>query len=126
MADSEKLFDRLGGADALVSIVEAMYARVLEDPELAPYFENVSMARLREMQFQFLASAFGGPVHYTGAELTAIHTSHGITAHDFARFCGHFADVLEARGIAKQEIDDALGRLAMYKDKITGDGSTGG
>lgn len=77
--------------------------------------------RLHHMQFQFLASAFDGPVEYSGAELTAIHRGRGITAQHFAKFCTHFADTLEARGVDRHDIDLALSRLAMFKDKITGD-----
>ncbi len=68
-----------------------------------------------------MASALDGPIEYTGAELTSIHRGRGITAHHFARFCGHFADAVEAHGATARDIDDALGRLATYKDKITGE-----
>lgn len=120
------LFERLGGSSAVAETVRDMYDRVLADPELSPFFEGVSMDRLHKMQFHFLASAFDGPAEYTGAELTAIHTGRGITAHHFAKFCGHFADALEARGVSERDVDDALGRLAMYKDKITGDTTVDG
>jgi hemoglobin len=119
--DAESLFDRLGGASGVAKLVEEMYARVLDDPELAPFFQNVSMDRLHRMQYQFIASALDGPVQYTGAELNSIHRNRGITAHHFASFCGHFADAVEAHGATPREVDDALGRLATYKDKITGD-----
>lgn len=116
-----KLFERLGGASELAKIVSEMYDRVVQDPDLAPFFKNTSMERLHHMQYQFLASAFDGPVEYAGAELTAIHRGRGITAQHFAKFCGHFADSLEAHGVDQHDIDMALSRLAMYKDKITGD-----
>ena len=119
--ESVTLFQRLGGPSAVADIVEDMYRRVLEDPELAPFFANVSLERVKRMQFQFIASALDGPVEYTGAELNAIHRGRGITAHHFAIFCGHFADALEARGADPHDVDNALGRLATYKDKITGD-----
>ena len=116
-----ELFERLGGASELAQMVRAMYDRVLQDPDLAPFFENTSMERLHQMQYQFLASAFDGPVKYAGVELTAIHRDRGITAQHFAKFCGHFADAMEAHGVDRHDIDIALSRLAMYKDKITGD-----
>ena len=78
------------------------------------------------MQNHFLASAFDGPAEYSGAELTAIHAGRGIKGTHFAKFCGHFADVLEDRQINPRDIDDALGRLAMFKDKITGDANVDG
>lgn len=124
--DSQVLFDRLGGTAAVAKIVQEMYDRVLADPELASFFDGVSMERLQKMQFHFLASAFDGPVEYSGADLTRIHAGRGITGKHFAKFCGHFADVLEERGVEKRDLDDALGRLAMYKDKITGDANVDG
>ncbi|MCC9603846.1 group 1 truncated hemoglobin [Stieleria sp. JC731] len=127
MSDStQALFDRLGGTSAVAEIVQQMYARVLADPELAPFFAGVSMDRLRTMQYHFLASAFDGPVEYSGAELTKIHAGRGIKANHFAKFCGHFADVLEDRGVASKDINDALGRLSMFRDKITGDANIDG
>lgn len=119
--EEESLFDRLGGVTGVAAIVNEMYDRVLADPELAPFFENVAMDRLRHMQYQFIASALDGPVEYTGAELTAIHRNRGITAHHFAKFCGHFVDAMEAHGADKHDLDQALGRLATYKDKVTGE-----
>lgn len=117
----DKLFQRLGGAANLADIVREMYDRVLQDPDLAPFFANTSMERLHHMQYQFLASAFDGPVEYAGAELTAIHRGRGITSQHFAKFCGHFADAMEAHGVDPHDVDIALSRLAMFKDKITGD-----
>lgn len=126
MSPDKTLFERMGGAEGIAKLVRDMYARVQQDPELAPFFENVSMDRLNQMQYQFMASALDGPVDYTGAELTQIHRGRGITAKHFAAFCGHFADAAEQAGADKLDIDNALGRLATYKDKITGDTTVDG
>lgn len=117
----QPLFDTLGGPAGVAQIVHEMYGRVLADPELAPFFEHADLDRLRRMQYQFIASALDGPVSYTGAELSAIHKGRGITGHHFARFCGHFADALEAHGASRFEVNQALGRLSTFKDKITGE-----
>ncbi|MCO8120380.1 group 1 truncated hemoglobin [Stieleria sp. TO1_6] len=123
---SPVLFERLGGAAAIANYVQEMYQRVLADPDLASFFADSSMDRVKKMQYHFLASAFDGPADYSGAELTKIHADRGITAKHFAKFCGHFADVLEEHQVAARDIDDALGRLAMFKDKVTGDSNIGG
>lgn len=125
-AASDSLFDRLGGATGVAELIQEMYRRVLNDPELAPFFKNVPMDRLHRMQFQFIAAALDGPAEYTGAELSAIHRGRGITGHHFAKFCGHFADAAEASGAASSDIDSALGRLAIYKDMITGEANVDG
>ena len=122
----ETLFANLGGAKGVANIVREMYQRVLVDPDLAPFFENVEIERLRRMQYQFVASALDGPVNYTGAELGAIHANRGITANHFAKFCGHFADAIMANGGSQQDVTEVLARLAMYKDKITGESNIDG
>ncbi|TWT51250.1 hypothetical protein Pla22_40270 [Rubripirellula amarantea] len=122
----DSLFDRLGGAESLTIMVKEMYESVLRDEELAPFFANTPMERLHHMQFQFLASALDGPAGYTGAELTSVHAGRGITGQHFAKFCGHFAETLERHGASPQDVDEVLGRLALYKDKITGDANVDG
>lgn len=120
------LLTRLGGVDALKSIVDDMYQSVYEDPELAAFFQRVPRERLAQMQFQFLASAFGGPVLYSGSELAEIHRPHHISGKDFARFCNHFANALEQRDVDPKDIDLALAQLATYQGKITGESNVDG
>jgi hemoglobin len=122
----DSLFDRLGGAESVLAIVQDMYDRVLKDPELGHFFANSDLTRLRNMQFEFLASALGGPVSYSGAELQGIHAGRGITTTHFARFVGHLADAMEERGASKADIDEMLGQMAMYRDRIVGNANVDG
>lgn len=120
------LYGKFGGHDKVQLIVANMYERILADPELAPFFEKVSMDHLLRMQTEFIGSALDGAVKYTGAELTAVHRGRGISGKHFAKFCNHFADAAESLGVEKSVVDAALGRLAMYKDKVTGDTNVDG
>jgi hemoglobin len=124
-SDDEGLLERLGGPQGILSIVDEMYARVLKDDELAPFFASTSMERLRQMQYEFLVSAFGGPIAYSGAELSSVHRGRGITGSHFSKFCSHFIDAMEARGANARDLDQALIRLSMFKDRVTGEGSIG-
>ena len=120
-ATPDSLFERFGGREKITAIVSSLYERVLADDELAPFFAKTSIERLQRMQFEFVASALDGPISYTGAELTAAHKGRGIAGKHFAAFCGHFADAAEEHGVASQDVDAALGRLATYKGKVTGE-----
>ncbi|TWU19141.1 group I truncated hemoglobin [Allorhodopirellula heiligendammensis] len=127
MAETEQeLLERLGGPVAVADLVKELYERVLADPFLAPFFENISMDRLQRMQYEFLVAALDGPVSYSGAELTAVHQGRGITDQHFAKFCGHFADALEAKGVASTDVNLVLSRLSMAKDKVVGTTNTDG
>ena len=124
--EEPSLFETLGGARGVQEVVHEMYERVLADEELAPFFENASLERIQRMQIEFVSSMTDGPVRYTGAELTEVHRGRGINRHHFSKFCGHMADALEARGVDPQTVDQVLGRLAMYSDKITGSANVDG
>ncbi|TWU30952.1 group I truncated hemoglobin [Novipirellula artificiosorum] len=121
MSEESELFGRIGGTEGLSKIVDTMYELVLADPELSPIFQHADMERVRKMQFEFLAGAFDGPLNYAGVELTAAHRNRGIRAQHFAKFCSHFADSAKQHGVSDRDIDNALGRLATFKDKITGE-----
>ena len=116
----QELFEQLGGVDGISEMVQQFYQRVLADDELAPFFANVDMNRLHNMQYEFMVSALGGPVHYSGAELRAANTGRGITNHHYSKFVGHLADTMEGRGVSHQIVDAMLGRLATFRDKIVG------
>lgn len=124
--DQPTLFEALGGAKGVQEAVQDMYRRVLADEELASFFENASMDRLMRMQTEFVSSMTDGPVRYSGAELADVHRGRGIQRRHFSKFCGHMADALEARGVDARLIDQVLGRLAMYSDKITGSANVDG
>jgi hemoglobin len=123
---AEELFDRLGGATAISRIVDRMYTLVIADETLKPFFENVQLDRLRRMQFEFIASALGGPISYSGAELQAVHAGRGIEAKHFTRFVNHLATAMEEQGAAQHDIDDMLGKIAMFRDRVIGSANVDG
>ena len=126
MSQDDQLFARLGGATAIANIVKDMYARVLADDELAHFFKDVDMDRLHRMQLEFITSALGGPVSYSGAELQQIHKGRGIQPHHFSKFVGHLADAMQDHSVSAADIDDMLGRMAMFRDKVVGGSNVDG
>ena len=120
------LIEQIGGAAEVKAIVEEMYESVFADPELSPFFKDVDKVRLQHMQYEFLVSALGGPVNYSGSELQAIHAHRGITAKHYSGFVGHLVAALERRQVDKSIIDNVLGTLAMYRDRIIGGANVDG
>ena len=47
---SETLFERIGGTAVVDNMVDHFYARVLGDPELRPFFDEVALEKLKHMQ----------------------------------------------------------------------------
>jgi len=119
-SDTPSLYDRIGGAPAIDQLIPDFYRRVLEDPELSPFFGRTDMEKLRVMQREFFTMALGGPSSYSGRPLAHVHHGRGITAAHFARFAGHLLHTLEASGISPQEAEAVIGRIDTYVNEITG------
>ncbi len=67
------LYERIGGAAAVEAAVEVFYKKVLADYRINRFFDGVDMAKQIAKQKTFFTMAFGGPNHYTGADLRSAH-----------------------------------------------------
>ena len=89
-------FHRVGGTPAVTAVVDQFYERVVADPQLAPFFEDVDMRKLRRHQVQLISQVLGGPVTYDGADLRSAHRGLEIGAEDYRRVTEHLVDTLES------------------------------
>ena len=122
----QTLFERVGGEQAISDLIHEFYDRVFADLELKPFFENVSMGKLRRMQREFFSAALDGPITYSGRPLGHVHHGRGVTKHHFALYVGHLIDTLQDQKINDQDAQEIIGRIRTYADEITGDvGSAG-
>ena len=98
---SESLFDRIGGESAVDAAVDLFYQKILADPGLSRFFENVNLSRLRKKQKAFLTQSFGGPDRFKGRDLTAAHAGSvtiGLGDQHFDVVAGHLRATLEEWG----------------------------
>lgn len=129
MAESEEtLYDSVGGAAVVDDMIDAFYIRVLGDPELRPFFDGVSLERLRKMQKEFFAAALDGPVTTSDLDLAKAHQHLGITRAHITRFVRHLIGVLDSRElISRKDAMEIIFRIATYTDDVIGDaGGTDG
>ena len=91
--DGVTAYDAVGPA-AIAAAVRQFYALVLADPDLAPYFTNVDMERLRRHQALFIGQLWGGPVHFELERLVSAHRHLRITGAHYWRVVGHLLNVL--------------------------------
>ncbi len=105
------LYEQLGGEPAIVAALDHFYARVLKDPELAPFFDGIDVKAMNEKQKVFLAMAFGGPQAYDGPGLNAVHASaraKGLDDRLFDKFLGHFKATLIDLGVAEPQVSEVM------------------
>mgnify|MGYP000579376196 CR=1 FL=1 len=124
--NQQTLFERVGGEQAIAELIDQFYDRVVADPELKPFFRNVSMVKLRRMQRDFFSAALDGPINYTGRPLGYVHHGRGITKHHFSLYVGHLINTLQNFALKEQDVQDIISRINTYADEITGDTSSGG
>lgn len=122
------LYDRVGGAAAVDEMIDAFYIRVLGDSELRPFFDGVSIDRLRTMQKEFFAAALDGPVTTSDLDLAQAHQHLGLTRNHVTRFVRHLIGVLDSRDlISRTDAMEIIYRIATWTDDVIGDsGGTDG
>jgi hemoglobin len=112
------LYDRLGGAPAVQAATELFYRKVLADPLLSDYFEDVDMDRQVAKQTAFLTMALGGPNEYSGRDLRTAHAAlPGLGDQHVDRVISHLAQTLRELGVGEPDIA-AVGAVA---ESVRGD-----
>lgn len=121
--NSLSLFERLGGSAAVDAAVDLFYGKVLADPLLKPFFDNVDMKRQRAQQKAFLAFAFGGPANYSGKDLRAAHAplvARGLGDAHFDAVAGHLQATLGELGVADATIAEVMAIAGSTRDDVLG------
>ena len=88
-------YERLGGEPAVAALLEGLYVRVLADPLLTPFLENIDLPRLKTHQFAFITQALGGPAQYSIPSLAAAHARLAIEQRHFDAFLRHLRSALQ-------------------------------
>jgi hemoglobin len=103
------LYQALGGEAAVEAAVDVFYRKVLADDRISAFFDGVDMDRQVARQKAFLTMAFGGPHHYTGADMRRGHS------HLVARGLNdsHFDAVVELLGESLAELGVAPALIAQ-------------
>ncbi|TVT37145.1 group 1 truncated hemoglobin, partial [Amycolatopsis rhizosphaerae] len=99
------IYEQIGGQEALISVVDDFYVRVLADEELAPYFTGSNMSRLKGRQVEFFAAALGGPDLYDGLSMQEAHRGRGIDQKAFDRVAQLLAESLADAGVPGETVD---------------------
>ncbi|MEV6105909.1 group 1 truncated hemoglobin [Streptomyces sp. NPDC051940] len=112
------IYDSIGGEAAVSAAVDDFYKRVLADPSLTGYFEDIDVARLKGHQRAFIGAALGGPARYNGRPMAKAHEGLGITPDDFGRVVGHLVDTLDSLGVPSETIGRIGDTLAPLQQDI--------
>ncbi len=106
------------GSRVTSGIAECLYDRVLDDPELAAFFDGVDIDRLREHVADFLSVLAGGPDIYRGRDLREAHADYKISKQHFEMVMDHIAAAATELGIEPEDIATIATAIRGYEDDI--------
>lgn len=116
--ETDTLYERLGGRDAIETVVEEFYDRVLGDERLEAFFEDVSTTELRAHQTEFLSSVTGGPVEYDGEDMSEAHAHLDIDDTDYTLVAAHLETALAACDVPATDRRQVLAAVEELREPI--------
>ncbi len=121
---TKSLYQRLGGEQFLVEATEMLYARILLDDDLSPFFAGMNVKRIEARQRAFLAYAFAGPEITPPVDLRAVHApllGKGLTHEHFDLLKRHVCDTMIELRVNEHLIIEALERIEATRADVMGE-----
>lgn len=121
MSESESLYTRLGGYDAIAAVAGSLIGRLMADSQLGRFWEHRGddgLQREKQLLIDFLCSSAGGPLLYTGRDMTVTHRGMRISESDWTIFLGHVRDTLAEFSVPAAETADVVGFVESTKPEI--------
>ncbi len=121
MPDTPSLYTRLGGYDAIAAMSDNLLPRLMADARLGRFWQHRGedgIRREKQLLVDFLCCSAGGPMLYTGRDMTTTHRGMKIDAVDWETFLGHLRETLSSLNVPQQETNDVLGFIESTKAEI--------
>ncbi|HEY7294721.1 MAG TPA: group 1 truncated hemoglobin [Dehalococcoidia bacterium] len=112
------LYEAIGGAPVVATVVDEFYLRVLGNARLAAFFAHTDLDELKRHQREFLALALHGPEQYSGRSMREAHQGRGIHAADFDRMLFHFGEAFAVAAVPQPLIARVLAAVEPYRVEI--------
>jgi hemoglobin len=117
----DKLYESIGGSRTIWAATESFYRRVLDDPNLRPFFETADMKRLQAEQSMFVSMLLGAQVVFTGKNMQTAHAdsrARGLNDAHFDAFLSHFRAALFEVGVDPEKAEKILQQLESKRSVI--------
>lgn len=115
------LYKRLGGYDAIASVVDDFIGRMVADPSLSRFFQgfsNDSKGRIRQLVVDQMCAATGGPCVYIGRGMKEAHAGSGITEKDWERSTELLIASMDKYRVGQREKAEVIAALSALKPDI--------
>ena len=119
--NDKSLYERLGGYDAISAVANNLLPRLMSDDQLGRFWQHRGedgILREKQLLIDFLSANAGGPMYYTGRDMTTAHRGMRISGDDWQRFLGHVHATLDHFSLGDRERADVLAFVESTRDEI--------
>lgn len=117
----KSLYERLGGKDGVVKIVDSFLQNVQIDPKLKNAFGKTvgpKAEHFKQMMVELICEQTGGDCKYSGKEMKAAHTGMKITDDQWNAAIADLTLALDEYKISEQDKSEFFSLLSKYKEDI--------
>ena len=121
MSESDSLYTRLGGYDAIAAVADNLIGRLMADSQLGRFWEHRGedgLRREKQLLIDFLCASAGGPLLYTGRDMQTSHRGMRISESDWTIFLGHVRDTLAEFSVPEAETGEVVAFVESTKAEI--------
>jgi hemoglobin len=119
-AQSKTLYQRLGGYDAILAVVDQTIKNVAADRRINRFFANADVPRLRRNLADQVCVATGGWCLYMGRDMKSAHAGMHIHDRHFNALVQDLGKALRKYKVLRQERSELVGLLAPLRGDIVG------
>lgn len=117
----QTLYCRLGGYDGITAVADHLLSRLMADAQLGRFWRHRGtdgIQREKQLLIDFLCSNAGGPLYYTGRDMSLAHRGMRLTGTDWSAFIGHVRGALAKLEVPSAETAEVLAFIESTKDDI--------
>jgi hemoglobin len=117
------LYERLGGEAAFRAATDEFYRRMLLDPRVSDFFDNVDMEGQIAKQRAFLTFVTGGPAEYSGRDMREAHQAlqaRGLRGEHVDVVIEHLGGTLESLGANAADIQEVAALANSVRADVLG------
>ncbi len=122
LAETDRsLYERLGGYDAISSVVDVFLVKVWEDPVVGRFFVGMgtdTRNQLRQKNKNLMCANTGGPCKKINRPLGEAHVGLGITDKEFDIVAGHLVTTLKEFKVPQKEFDELMIKVGGLRNYV--------
>jgi hemoglobin len=115
------LYERIGGADVLKTVVEKLIENVNQDPVVSKSFKNTKGPKLEAFKKNLadqLCEVAGGPCQYAGKDMKTAHKGMKLTEAQFESFLTDLKYALAEAKVGDAEQQELVDKFAGLREDI--------